>query len=141
MLNVKIWPWVECILNFHLTEWNICSEPLKKFPTNYEKKFKQQWSTIPQMSIKWAFTSPITHWTQKGGITIYDIGNPDPDLEQAQKCGMVKPVNGIPILLNAHTKGQKMNDESACNLTIVMFKKQMWVIAITWLPSSKRISS
>lgn len=98
----------------------ICSEPLKKFQTNYEKKFKQQWPTIPQMSMKWAITSPITHWIQKGGITIYDIGNPGPDLEQAQQCGMVKSVNGIPILPNAHTKGQKMNDESVY-LTIVMF--------------------
>jgi hypothetical protein len=28
----------------------------------------------------------------------YDIGNPGPDLEQAQKCGGVKWINGIPTL-------------------------------------------
>jgi len=26
----------------------------------------------------------------------YDVGNSGPDLGQAQKCGRVKPVNGIP---------------------------------------------
>jgi hypothetical protein len=30
----------------------------------------------------------------------YDVGNPDPGLGQAQKCGRVKPVNGIPTLLS-----------------------------------------
>jgi hypothetical protein len=30
----------------------------------------------------------------------YDLGNPGPGLEQAQKCGWVKPVNGNPILLS-----------------------------------------
>ena len=29
---------------------------------------------------------------------IYDIGNPGPGLEQAQKCGRVIPVNEIPTL-------------------------------------------
>ena len=28
----------------------------------------------------------------------YDVGNTSPGLGQAQKWGMVKPVNGIPIL-------------------------------------------
>jgi hypothetical protein len=28
----------------------------------------------------------------------YDVGNPNPDLGQAQRCGRVKPVNGIPTL-------------------------------------------
>jgi len=28
----------------------------------------------------------------------YDVGNPVPGLGQAQKCGRVKPVNGIPNL-------------------------------------------
>jgi hypothetical protein len=28
----------------------------------------------------------------------YDIGNPGPDLGQAQKCGRLKLVNGIPTL-------------------------------------------
>jgi hypothetical protein len=30
--------------------------------------------------------------------TTYDVGNPDPGLRQATKCGMVKLVNGIPTL-------------------------------------------
>jgi len=29
----------------------------------------------------------------------YGIGNSGPDLEQAQKCGGVKLVNGIPLLI------------------------------------------
>jgi hypothetical protein len=29
----------------------------------------------------------------------YDIGNPGPGLEQKQKCGWAKPVNGITTLL------------------------------------------
>jgi hypothetical protein len=28
--------------------------------------------------------------------TTDDVGNPDPRFGQAQKCGAVKPVNGIP---------------------------------------------
>ena len=28
--------------------------------------------------------------------TTYDVGNPGPGLGQAQHCGRVKPVNGIP---------------------------------------------
>jgi hypothetical protein len=28
----------------------------------------------------------------------YDVGNPSPDVGQAQKCGRVKSVNGIPTL-------------------------------------------
>ena len=35
--------------------------------------------------------------TQK--TTTYDLGNPDPGLGQAQQCGGVTPVNGIPTLL------------------------------------------
>ena len=30
----------------------------------------------------------------------HDIGNPDPDFGQAQKCGRGKPVIGIPTLLS-----------------------------------------
>jgi hypothetical protein len=32
-------------------------------------------------------------------ITTYDAWNPDPGLGQAQTCGRVKPVNGIPLML------------------------------------------
>ena len=38
--------------------------------------------------------------------TTYNIGNPDPGLEQAQICGVIKPVNVIltppPYLINWH---------------------------------------
>jgi hypothetical protein len=37
----------------------------------------------------------FTHWTQKKGTTVIDIGNPGLGLEQAHKCGRVKPVNWI----------------------------------------------
>ena len=37
----------------------------------------------------------FTHWTQKKGTTVFDIGNPGLGLEQAHKCGRVKPVNWI----------------------------------------------
>jgi hypothetical protein len=30
--------------------------------------------------------------------TTFDVGNPDPGLRQAQKCGRVKSVNEIPTL-------------------------------------------
>jgi len=30
----------------------------------------------------------------------FDVGNPAPGLGQAQKCGSVIPVNGIPTLLS-----------------------------------------
>ena len=29
----------------------------------------------------------------------YDVGNPGPDLEQAQRCGRIKLINGIPTHL------------------------------------------
>jgi hypothetical protein len=35
-----------------------------------------------------------------GGAMAYDVGNPDPGMGQAQKCGGVKLVNGIPILFS-----------------------------------------
>jgi hypothetical protein len=31
------------------------------------------------------------HWTHTKWTTAYDVGNPDPGLGQAQKCGWVKP--------------------------------------------------
>jgi hypothetical protein len=61
-------------------------------------KFKQWWSSIPPMSTKQTITSHLnwTHWTQKRQW--HDVGNPSPDVGQAQKCGRVKSVNGIPTL-------------------------------------------
>jgi hypothetical protein len=34
----------------------------------------------------------IIHTTRKGNDTNYDVGNPGPDLGQAQKYGRVKPI-------------------------------------------------
>jgi hypothetical protein len=49
-----------------------------------KRNFKQRWSTIPALS-----PLILTHSTEKGGTTIYDVRNPDPGLGQAQKCGRV----------------------------------------------------
>ena len=54
-------------------------------------------STIPPISIKRATTSHLNSLNTKMTMT-YDIGNPDPGLEQAQICGVIKPVNVIPTL-------------------------------------------
>jgi hypothetical protein len=35
---------------------------------------------------------------RKGFARAYDVGNPGPGLGQAQTCGRVKPVDGIPNL-------------------------------------------
>ena len=40
----------------------------------------------------------LTGLTEHNKITTYDVGNPGHDLRQSQKCGGVKPVNGIPTL-------------------------------------------
>jgi hypothetical protein len=47
---------------------------------------------IHPISTKRTITSPLN--IEK--LTTYDVGNPSAGLEQAQKCGRVKPVNGIP---------------------------------------------
>jgi len=38
----------------------------------------------------------LTHRIQKKTMT-YDVENQDPGMRQAQKCGRVKQVNGIPL--------------------------------------------
>jgi hypothetical protein len=50
-----------------------------------------------KISIKRATTSHLNSLNTKM-TTTYDIGNPDPGLEQAQICGVIKPVNVIPTL-------------------------------------------
>jgi hypothetical protein len=37
----------------------------------------------------------------------HDIGNPGPSFGQAQTCGRVKPVNGIPTFLSLEIGSQK----------------------------------
>ena len=58
-----------------------------------KRKFKQWWSTIPPIWKKRPITSHLEDI--KKNMT-YDFGNPGPDLRQAQKCGRVNLVNGIP---------------------------------------------
>jgi len=48
-------------------------------------------------NIKQTITSHLHSLNTKKTMT-YDIGNPGPGLGQAQKCGWVKPFNGIPPL-------------------------------------------
>jgi hypothetical protein len=52
---------------------------------------------IPPIITKQAITSHLKPLNTLKTKT-YDIGNPDPVLEQAHKCGSVKPINGIPTL-------------------------------------------
>ena len=59
------------------------------------KKIKQWWSTIPATSPNRTKTSHLKSLNTKRNMT-YDVGNPDPDLEQAHNYGGVKPVNVIP---------------------------------------------
>lgn len=51
--------------------------------------------TISSISTKQSITSQLTKH-KKIKTRTYDVRNPDPDLEQAQKCGGFEPVNGIP---------------------------------------------
>ena len=62
-----------------------------------KRKFKQWWLTIPTISPKWTITSHLNSLNTKKTIT-YDVVNPGSGLEQAQKCGGVKLVNGTPSL-------------------------------------------
>jgi hypothetical protein len=40
----------------------------------------------------------LTYLTEHKKTMTYDVGNPGPGLGQAQQCGGVKTVNGIPTL-------------------------------------------
>jgi hypothetical protein len=63
-----------------------------------KRKIKEWWSIIPSVSTKWTTTSHLKSLNIKK-TTTYDAGNPGPGLGQAQKCGGVKPDNGIPTPL------------------------------------------
>ena len=59
-----------------------------------QRKFKQWWSsTISTIWTKRITTSHLKPLNTK--TTTYDVGYPSPGLRQTQKCGGVKPVNGI----------------------------------------------
>ena len=53
--------------------------------------------TISSISTKQSITTQLTKH-KKIKTRTYDVRNPDPDLEQAQKCGGFEPVNGAPTL-------------------------------------------
>ena len=77
-----------------------------------KRKFKQWWSIIPQIST----TSDLKSLNTKK-VTTYDIRHPGPGLRQAQKCGGVKLVNGIPApplyyyCLNSNCVCRQKNDK------------------------------
>ena len=48
---------------------------------------------------KQTITSHLNSLNIKKKTMTYDVGNPGPGLGQAQKCGRVKPVNGIYIYI------------------------------------------
>jgi len=52
-------------------------------------------STIPTMSKNRPITSHLNSLNRQS-TTTYGVGNLGPGLGHAQKCGGVKPVNGIP---------------------------------------------
>jgi hypothetical protein len=47
---------------------------------------------------KWSITSHLHSLNTKKKTMTYDVGNPGPGLGQTQKCGRVRPVNGIPTI-------------------------------------------
>jgi hypothetical protein len=61
-----------------------------------KRKFKELWSTNSPISTKQTITSRSSINTKK--TTTYDNGNLSPCLGQAQTCGKVKLVKGIPTL-------------------------------------------
>lgn len=81
------------ILMYNIRDTNILQEC---HPINTKRKFKQQWLTILAMPTT-TIHIPSLKNTKK--TTTYAYGCPDLVLCHAQKCGGVKEVNVIPILL------------------------------------------
>ena len=71
--------------------------------------------------------------TEHNKTTTYDVGNPSPGLRQAQKCGWVKPINGIPTFPPRQLDLQrqyKTNDQEkpASMLTIFEVSFQTYIL-------------
>ena len=64
----------------------------------------------------------LTHWTQKITMTD-DVGNPGPDLGQAQICGGVKPVNRIQYFWHIFKVIHQLNRTI---LTLVKIGPMVW---------------
>jgi hypothetical protein len=64
------------------------------------RKFKQWWSSIPPISTK--RTNNLSPQLKIKKTTTYrcDVGNQSSALRQAQQCGGIKAVNGIPMLFS-----------------------------------------
>jgi hypothetical protein len=72
------------------------------------RKFKQRWVTIPSISTKQTTSCPHPQSLNIKKTMAYDVVNPGAGVGQAQKCGRVTPVNGIPRLLKKKRNIQKL---------------------------------
>ena len=70
---------VSILINKHKTDWNL----------NSDGNQFQQYQQNEQSSLI------LTELTENKKAMTYDVGNPNPGLQQAQICGGVKLVNGI----------------------------------------------
>jgi hypothetical protein len=95
-------------------------------------KFKQWWSSIPQILTKRTITSHLnwTYWSQKINKT-YVVGNPRPSMWQVQQCGCVKLLDSIcvAVVLSIFT----LSFTSFVSLCIVRFKLSNLCIFIVCL--------
>ena len=73
-------------------------EILGTLTNNMKRKFKELWSTNSPISTNQAITSRRSSINTKNHEIPYNNGNLSPCLGQAQTCGKVKLVKGIPTL-------------------------------------------
>ena len=57
--------------------------------------------------------------------TTYDIGNPGPGLEQTQKCGRSKPINGVVPFLSFHYNFARCITQKKCNKCNAIFVEDL----------------
>jgi hypothetical protein len=79
---------------------------------NYEKKFKQWWSTIPPISTKLILAELPGHRKEH-------VGNPGSGLGPPQICGGVKPVK---VLLECYWETRKFHQYENRNSYDVLFQ-------------------
>ena len=80
---------------------HVCSKSKgwkKQLILNYERIFKEWWSTIPLISTKRIL---ISHLNSLNTKIPYFVGNPGTILGQAYTYGGVKSINGIPTHLSS----------------------------------------
>ena len=93
--NLLISIWKKFIGNVTFWQFEDFLPKMWGYSTPYA--LEQWWSTIPPISTKQTTISHFKPTANKNETN--DVGNPGPGLGQAQKCGRVKTVNGIPTLL------------------------------------------